>query len=53
MKTPAESILSHLIEVTGAAVGLIYGYSSDRTRLRLVASIGANYALPPWDEVTA
>jgi uncharacterized membrane protein len=52
MKTPAESILANLLEVTGAAVGLIYGYSSDRTRLRLVASIGTNYALPAWDEVT-
>ena len=52
MKSPAESILHNLIEGTGAAVGLIYGYSSDRTRMRLVASICTNYALPPWDEVT-
>jgi hypothetical protein len=52
VKSPAESILHNLIEGTGAAVGLIYGYSSDRTRMRLVASICTNYALPPWDEVT-
>ncbi|MGL5062850.1 MAG: hypothetical protein ACRC62_22980 [Microcoleus sp.] len=51
MRTPAYSILENLIEDTGAAVGLIYGYSSDRSRIRLVSSIGADYKFPDWDTV--
>lgn len=52
MRTPAYSVLENLIEDTGASVGLIYGYSSDLSRMRLVSSIGSEYHFPPWDAVT-
>lgn len=52
MRTPAYSILETLLEQSGAAVGLIYGYSSDRSRMRLVDRIGVEFAFPPYDVIT-